>query len=66
MIEPKTFYRELDEALANISKTKSDKNFYITILRELRQKFGEMLLFDNSYIYEMRGDLFVCVNAAGK
>ena len=66
MIEPKTFYRELDEALANISKTKSDKNFYVTILRELRQKFGETLQFDNSYIYEMRGDLFVCINAAGK
>jgi hypothetical protein len=65
MIEPKTFYRELDAALANISKTKSDENFYITILKELRQKFGDALQFDNSYIYELRGDQFVCINATG-
>ncbi|MBN2102499.1 serine/threonine-protein phosphatase [bacterium] len=64
MIDPKTFYRELDAALANISIQKSDKNFYISILEELRQKFGVTLRFDGSYIYELRGPQFMCINAS--
>lgn len=63
MIEPKIFYRELDAALANIGIQKSDENFYIKILNELQQKFGENLHFDGCYIYELRGNQFTCINA---
>lgn len=63
MIDPKTFYRELDAALANIGIQKSDENFYTKILDELQQKFGENLHFDGCYIYELRGNQFTCINA---
>ncbi len=61
MIEPKTFYRELDAALANIGQHKSDENLYVTIMRELRHKFGDALHFDGSYVYEHRGNQFICI-----
>lgn len=64
MIEPKIFYRELDSVLARIGKEKSDKNFFITILNELEQKFGDTLYIHDSHIYEQRGDEFVFVNTS--
>ncbi|MBN1780272.1 PP2C family protein-serine/threonine phosphatase [bacterium] len=63
MIDPKTFYRELDAALAKISKEKSDENFFITILRELHQKFGETLRYDGNHIFELRGNRFTCIHS---
>jgi len=64
MIEPKTFYRELDAALANIGIQKSDENFFKTILGELRDKFGDTLRFNGSYIFELRGNQFTCIDAS--
>jgi len=64
MIEPKTFYRELDSVLSQIGREKSDKNFFITILNELEQKFGETLNIHDSHVYEQRGDEFVFVRTS--
>lgn len=59
MIEPKTFYRELDAALSTIRTEKSDQNFFCTILITLHQTFGPTLHMRNSHIYEKRGNEFI-------
>ena len=64
MIDPKTFYRELDALLDKIGKEKSDKNFFITILNELEQKFGESLHIHDSHVYEQRGETFAFVSTS--
>jgi sigma-B regulation protein RsbU (phosphoserine phosphatase) len=64
MIDPKTFYRELDGILSTISKGRSDKNFFVTILNELEQKFGDTLHIRDSHIFEQRGDEFVFLNTS--
>lgn len=61
MIEPKTFYRELDAALANIRMQKSGENFNTTILSELKNKFGGTLHFKDCHIYELRGHQYICI-----
>jgi len=66
MVEPKMFYRELDSILAKISREKSGKNFFKTILIELEQKFGAVLNIANSSIYEQRGDEFILINTLNK
>lgn len=66
MVEPKMFYRELDSILAKIGIEKSDKNFFETILKELEQKFGDVLNIANGYIYEQRGDEFILVHMLNK
>ncbi len=62
MIEPKTFYRELDAVLSKIDIEKSDKNFFIKILDELKKRFSAELNIKGSCIYEKRGDNFVLIH----
>ncbi|MFH1942754.1 MAG: PP2C family protein-serine/threonine phosphatase [bacterium] len=64
MVDPKTFYRELDGMLSTIGKGRSDKNFFVTILNELEQKFGDTLHIRDSHIFEQRGDDFVFLNTS--
>lgn len=66
MLEPKTFYRELDATLSLISKEKSDKDFFIKILNELENKFAETLNILDSHVYEQRGDEFVFVKTSAR
>ncbi len=63
MIEPKLFYRELDSILARITKEKSDKNFFNSILSGLELEFGKRLNILRSHVYEQRGDEFVLINS---
>lgn len=62
MIEPKTFYRELDAILDKIGTQRSDKNFFIIILNELGQRFGDSLNIHDAHVYEQRGDEFVFID----
>lgn len=64
MIEPKTFYRQLDAVLSTIHMGKSYKNFFVAILNELEQKFGETLRIQDSHVYELRGDEFVFIDTS--
>ena len=64
MIEPKTFYRELDAILSTINTEKTDKNFFIKILNELEQKFGDILHIQDSHVYEQRGEEFVFIDTS--
>ena len=66
MVEPKTFYRELDAILDKIGSEESGKHFFITILNELEQKFGEVLNIHDSHVYEQRGDEFVFVSTSSR
>ncbi len=61
MLEPKTFYRNFDYLLKQISKKKSIKNFLYSILQELEKTFGDDLYFGNVRLYEERGDNFVLI-----
>lgn len=63
MIEPRLFYRELDSIMARITKEKSDKNFFSSILNGLEQEFGKRLNILKSHVYEQRGDEFVLINS---
>ena len=64
MIEPKTFYRELDGVLATISTEKKGKKFFVTILNRLEEKFGDALYIKDSHVYEQRGDDFVLIDTS--
>lgn len=66
MIEPKTFYRQLDAVLSTIHMEKSNKKFFVTILNELEQKFGEILRIQDSHVYELRGDAFVFIDTSSR
>ncbi|NOY60015.1 MAG: hypothetical protein GXO75_13950, partial [Calditrichaeota bacterium] len=69
MLDPKTFYRELDALLAKIRIERSDKDFLPFILSELQRNFGDRLHFSNGRIYELRGEDFVLIypnSKAGK
>jgi len=63
MIEPKIFYRELDEMLAQIRKEKSGENFLNSILVELESRFGSTLHIHMSHVYEMRGYMYVLTHS---
>lgn len=64
MIDPKTFYRELDGVLATISTEKKGKKFFVTILNRLKEKFGDALNIQVSHVYEQRGDDFVFIDTS--
>jgi sigma-B regulation protein RsbU (phosphoserine phosphatase) len=64
MIEPKIFYRQLDNILAQIDKQKSDKNFFVEILNTVQREFGRSLSIQHSHIYERRGDDFEMIGVA--
>jgi hypothetical protein len=62
MIDPKTFYRELDELLATIRIEKSGKNLLTFLMSELENRFGQSHQIFNGHIYERRGDKYVLVH----
>jgi len=64
MLDPKTFYRELDAFLATIRIEESGKDFLFSILDELESNFGDRLHFCNGRIYEKRGNDFVLTYTA--
>jgi sigma-B regulation protein RsbU (phosphoserine phosphatase) len=61
MIEPKTFYRKLDELLRKIGKEKSGKKFLATIMAEVETSFGEDLRISNGRLYQEQGDAFALI-----
>jgi len=63
MVEPKTFYRELDAILTTIRKEESGDQYFQSILRELEQRFGKALNISRSHIYEKRGNEYVMVHS---
>lgn len=65
MIEPKIFYRELDEMLASIRKEESGENFLITILQELENRFGNSLRIFMSHLFELRGKTYTLIHTTG-
>ena len=62
MIDPKTFYRELDAFLAKIRTEKSHEDFLPFIQTELEKNFGEKLRFGNGRIYEQIDGTMVLVH----
>jgi sigma-B regulation protein RsbU (phosphoserine phosphatase) len=66
MTDPKTFYRELDSLLAKIGKDDSGKNFLVSILSELKQKFGDALRIHDGSIYEHRDKDFFLIYSSEK
>jgi hypothetical protein len=62
MIDPKTFYRELDELLAKIRIEKSGKNLLTFLMSELENRFGQSHQIFNGHIYEQRGDKYVLIH----
>ena len=63
MIEPKTFYRELDAILSTIHTETPGANLFCTILVTLHQTFGPTLKIRNSHIFEKRGDEFILTSS---
>lgn len=59
MIEPKTFYRKLDDLLRKIGKEKSGKKFLSTIMAEVENLFGEDLRITNGRLYQEQGETFL-------
>lgn len=66
MIDPKTFYRELDAILGTIGKGDSGDDFFVGILAELDRTFGAKLHIINSHIFEKRNDAFVRIRSCHK
>lgn len=61
MLEPKTFYRKLDELLRKIGKEKSGKKFLSTIMAEVENTFGEDLRITNGRLYKEQGETFALI-----
>lgn len=61
MIEPKIFYRKLDELLRKIGKEKSGKKFLSTIMAEVENSFGEDLHITNGRLYKEQGETFTLI-----
>jgi len=66
MIDPKTFYRELDAILSKIGQGGSGDEFFLGILAELDRTFGSKLQIINSHIFEKRNDNFVRIRSCHK
>lgn len=66
MIDPKTFYRELDAILSKIGQGGSGDEFFLGILAELDKTFGAKLHMINSHIYEKRNENFVRIRSCHK
>jgi sigma-B regulation protein RsbU (phosphoserine phosphatase) len=58
MIEPKTFYRELDAILGMIDTDHPNAAMFKTILKELEERFGASLRFERSHAYGIQGRHF--------
>jgi phosphoserine phosphatase RsbU/P len=63
MIDPKTFYRELDALLAKIHLEQAGVNFLPHMLAELNEKFGRRLHFNQGRIYELIDREFVLIQS---
>ena len=63
MIEPKTFYRELDAILGMIDTDHPDKTLFRTILTELENRFGATLMLHGSHAYGIRGKHFTLIHS---
>ncbi|MBN2411650.1 PP2C family protein-serine/threonine phosphatase [candidate division KSB1 bacterium] len=61
MIEPKSFFREMDSILAKIRIEKTEEDFLTYILNELENKFGSRINIKNGRIYEQRGKDFILI-----
>ncbi|MCK5148391.1 serine/threonine-protein phosphatase [bacterium] len=66
MIDPKTFYRELDNILKKVGQGGSGDEFFLGILAELDNSFGAKLKILNSHIYEKRNANFVRIRSCHK
>ncbi len=64
MIEPKTFYRELDALLATIRIEKTDGDLLPRVIQKLQNTFQETLQISEGRIYEQRGNEMVLVYPA--
>ncbi len=62
MIEPKIFYRQLDEVLAQIAKEKTGENYFKSILIALEDKFASSLKIIQGHIYEKHGEDFILLH----
>jgi len=61
MIDPKSFFREMDSILATIRIDQTEGDFLVYIISELEHRFGPRLNIKDSRIYEQRGSDFVLV-----
>ncbi len=61
MIEPKTFYRKLDDLLRKIGKEKSGKKFLSSIMAEVESSFGEDLRITNGRLYQEQISAFALI-----
>lgn len=66
MIEPKIFYRQLDEVLAQIAKEKTDENYFRSILVALEEKFAPTLKITCGHVYEKHGEDFILIHTLDK
>lgn len=63
MIDPKIFFRKLDQVLTKISQEKADGQFLYSIVSDLETIFGQDLQITNGRIYEQQDDEFVLLEA---
>lgn len=61
MIEPKSFYKKLDNILNKISKEQAGINYLFTILSALEETFGEAIRIANGRIYEAQVEEYVLI-----
>ncbi|HPG38747.1 MAG TPA: PP2C family protein-serine/threonine phosphatase [bacterium] len=61
MIDPKSFFREMDSILATIRIDQTEGDFLVYIISELEHRFGPRLNIKDGRIYEQRGSDFVLV-----
>ncbi len=62
MIEPKEFYRKLDNLLSKINKVNSGSDFLFTIVNELGITFGNDLHIGRGRVYEKNGEDYELVS----
>jgi len=61
LIEPKSFYKKLDNLLDKISREKAGTNYLYTILLALEETFGESIRIANGRIYEAQVEEYVLI-----
>ena len=66
MIEPKIFYRKLDDLLRKIGKEKTGKKFLFSILFELEAQFGNDLRLTRGRLYQENQEEFVLLTPTGQ
>jgi hypothetical protein len=61
LIEPKSFYKKLDDILDKISREKAGTNYLYIILSALEKAFGEAIKIANGRIYEAQVEEYVLI-----